>query len=63
MNIQYLRNYCQEKISQNRHLQSEIVDLYDLAMSEIEEGGSEAHEVSLAINSIDELIEKGGEDV
>lgn len=61
MTIQYLRNYCQEKISQNRGLQAEIVDLYELAISEIEEGGSEAHEVELAINSIDELIE-GGED-
>ena len=62
MNIQYLRNYCREKIAQNRDLQDEIVDFYNLALSEIEEGGSEAHEVELAINSIDELIE-GGEDV
>jgi len=62
MNIQYLRNYCQEKISQNRGLQDAIVDLYELALSEIEEGGSEAHEVDLVINSIDELIQ-GGENV
>lgn len=62
MDIQYLRTYCKEKIQQNSHLRDEIVDLYELAMSEIEEGGSESHEVSLAINSIDELIKGGGDD-
>jgi hypothetical protein len=62
MNIQYLRNYCQVSSSQNRGLQDAIVDLYELALSEIEEGGSEAHEVDLVINSIDELIQ-GGENV
>lgn len=62
MNIQYLRTFCKEKIRQNPHLQDEIVGLYELAMSEIEEGGSESHEIDLAINSINDLIEGGGDD-
>jgi hypothetical protein len=56
MDIQYLRTYCKEKIRQNPGLQDEIVELYNLAMSEIEEGGSERKEVDSAISSIDELI-------
>ena len=36
-------------------LKSEIQDLYSLAISEIEEGGSESHECELALNDILEL--------
>ncbi len=33
-----------------------IKDIYYLALSEIEEGGSEMHECQLAINDIQEII-------
>lgn len=36
----------------------EISDLYFLALSEIEEGGSERHEIDSAVSSIEELIEE-----
>ena len=36
----------------------EISELYYLALSEIEEGGSERHEIDLAMRSIEELIEE-----
>lgn len=62
MDIQYLRTYCKEKIRQNPGLQDEIVEFYNLAMSEIEEGGSESHEVNLAIGSIEDLIKGEEED-
>ena len=34
----------------------QIIELYYLALSEIEEGGSEQHEISLAVRDIEELI-------
>jgi hypothetical protein len=36
----------------------EISELYYLALSEIGEGGSERHEIDLAMRSIEELIEE-----
>ena len=36
----------------------ELLDLYFLALSEIEEGGSERHEIDSAVRSIKELIEE-----
>ena len=36
----------------------EISDLYFLALSEIEEGGSEHHEIDSAVSSIEELIDE-----
>ena len=36
----------------------EVSDLYFLALSEIEEGGSERHEIDSAVRSIEELIEE-----
>jgi hypothetical protein len=35
---------------------NQIKEFYYLALSEIEEGGSEQHEISLAVNDINELI-------
>lgn len=58
MNIAYLRNYCAEKITQHPKLQVQIIDCFILAVDEIEEGGSEQHEVDLAINNIEELIQE-----
>ena len=36
----------------------EVSELYFLALSEIEEGGSERHEIDSAVRSIEELIEE-----
>jgi len=43
-------------IDKHPHLTEEIRDLYSLAVSEIEEGGSESHECHLAYEDINELI-------
>lgn len=40
-------------------LKNEINDLVYLAIDEIEEGGSETHETSLAIESINQLVTNG----
>ena len=42
-------------IKANPELKSEIQELYSLAISEIEEGGSEYHECDLAHNDMLEL--------
>lgn len=56
MNKIAFKNWVKEKIISYPKLSSEIEDFYWLAISEIEEGGSEIHEIDLAINSIEELI-------
>jgi hypothetical protein len=38
------------------HLKDEIYDFVYLAIDEIDEGGSEMHEVELALNDINQLI-------
>jgi hypothetical protein len=35
-----------------------VIDLFELAMTEIEEGGSESHECQLAINEMEELVKE-----
>lgn len=54
--LQELTKYTNEKIILHPHLKEEIMDFYQLALDEIEEGGSIANECSLAYNSIEELI-------
>ena len=41
-----------ELIEKHPHHRDEILDFYHLAVSEVEEGGSEAHECSLAYNDM-----------
>jgi hypothetical protein len=36
----------------------EVLDIYFLALTEIEDGGSEQHEIDLAKKSIEELIDQ-----
>jgi len=57
MNLNYLKHYCQEKANEYPILKEDFADFYYLANYEIQEGGSEMHETSLAIQSIDEAIE------
>jgi hypothetical protein len=57
MDINYLRQYCADQIKLYPNLKEEILDFFYLAKDEIEEGGSEYHEVTLAINSIEELTQ------
>jgi hypothetical protein len=61
MNLVYLQQFCKKKIKEHPRLESEIYDFYELAVTEIEEGGSEVHECSLAIQDIEELIKDQNE--
>jgi hypothetical protein len=55
MTLAELKKEAQRLIKEKPHLKEEIVDLYSLAVSEIEEGGSESHECELAYNDMLEL--------
>lgn len=58
MNIQQFKNWVQDKVNLHPDKREDILDLFWLAIDEIHDGGSEQHEINLAVNSINELIEK-----
>lgn len=53
-----LNDYVKEFIAKHPHLKEKVNDLVQLCFDEIEEGGSIEHEIDLAIDSIDELLEE-----
>ena len=56
--IKQLREYVRESIKTHPELKSEILDLYQLCLDEVEEGASESNEVYLCVSSIEQLIEE-----
>ena len=58
MTLQQLQAFINKTNKEYPTLKWDIIDLYSLCLSEIEEGGSEAHEVDLCVNSIEELIKE-----
>ena len=58
MTIYQLKQYCKETIAQHPSLEEDIKDLLDLAIYEIEEGGSEEHEIQLCISDIEAIIKE-----
>ena len=58
MNFKEFTAHCRTLIQKHPDLREEIMDFHSLAQSEIEEGGSESHEISLALNDIEELIKE-----
>ena len=58
LTLDYLKKFIAEKVDEHPSLKDEIMDLYFLCISEIEEGGAEYHEVGMCINDIEELIEE-----
>jgi hypothetical protein len=57
-NLSNLLSYCKEMIKAHPHIKDDIMGLYELAVSEIEEGGSEIHECMLAYDDIVELVKE-----
>lgn len=55
MNLAQLKTEAIRIIKAKPELKPEIQDLYFLAISEIEEGGSESHECDLAYNDMLEI--------
>ena len=58
MNLPQLKEETKKFVAENTDLKDEILDFYYLAVSEIEEGGSEQHECDLAYNDMVELIKE-----
>ena len=58
MNLPQLKEETTKFVAENPDLKDEILDFYYLAVSEIEEGGSEQHECDLAYNDMVELIKE-----
>lgn len=56
MNLNYLKDFVAEKCMEHPELKDQIMDYYELALSEIEEGNSVSNEIKAAINSINDLI-------
>jgi hypothetical protein len=52
------KKWVQEQINLHPNLKQEILDFFWLCIDEIHDGGSERHEIDLAIGSINELIEE-----
>jgi hypothetical protein len=50
--------WCAERAKKCPSLKEEIQDFLDLAISEIEEGGSMYHEISLCMADVEELIKE-----
>lgn len=50
------KQFVNEKIEQHPNLKMEILDFFWLCIDEIHDGGSQPHEINLAINSINQLI-------
>lgn len=51
-----LRKFVLDKIAENPDQRESIEDFYYLCIDEIEEGGSIMNEISLCVNSIEELL-------
>ena len=56
MTLQELKAYAENMSVKYPEHDEQIRDLYFLAVTEVEDGESEAHECELAISDIDELI-------
>ena len=57
MSLDYLSKFVKEQKEKYPSLKNDIMELYYLCISEIDEGGSEGNEVDHCIASIEELIE------
>jgi len=57
-NLTELKRFYWEQIKLYPFLQSQLSELVELAMSEIEEGGSESNECNLAYRDMVEIIEE-----
>lgn len=54
----HLIEFAKSVIEKYPSLKSDIHDLIDLCITEIDEGGSEAHEIELCWSDIEELVKE-----
>lgn len=58
MTLEDLVAVVKDTIQKYPQLKDDVIDLYQLAKDEIEDGGSESHECELALRDINELVGK-----
>jgi hypothetical protein len=58
MNLEQLKQMTKQLIVTHPTLKEELVDLFQLAVDEIDEGGSEMHECHLAYQDMMELVDE-----
>lgn len=58
MNLQEFKKEINKQIVKHPLLKEEILDFYELAINEIEEGESANHEIDLCLESIKQLIDE-----
>jgi len=56
MNKAHAKQFRDEFLAKHPQHKSEVMGLYQLMLDEIDEGGSETNEVSLFINSCEDLL-------
>jgi len=56
--LEQLKEYVKDSIKANPQHKDEILDLYQLCLDEIEDGGSVQHEISLCAEDIRQRIEE-----
>ena len=58
MNLQEFKKEINKQIVKYPLLKEEILDFYELAINEIEEGSNATHEIELCLQSINDLIDE-----
>lgn len=56
--ITFLTDWCKEKIKHCPKLRTDIIDLLNLALMEIEDGSSVEHQIELCMSDVEELIKE-----
>ena len=56
MTLEYLKEYCEDYCEKFPSFKDQIMEFYDLAQMEVEDGESEDHECELAVGDINALI-------
>lgn len=59
MNIDILKQMTVQLVANHPEHKEQLMELYQLAVDETEEGGSVSHECELAISDMEYLIENG----
>jgi len=59
MNLERLRMMTNQLMANHPEHKEQLEELYQLAVDEVEEGGSEHHECNLALEDMEYLIENG----
>jgi len=56
MNLNYFTEWTKEQIKNNPNKRKEIIDIFEYVKAEIDDGGSECHELEMAVSNINEIV-------